>query len=267
AEHSDEALMNALIERGEGENSLDTGLKRQALNAGVRLHFNQSIRETDADLVATGPRGKKRRGLAISENFEIPTQETLAYVRIDQETGSHGYSYLLAAAGKACLSSVAWSHFDRAKSQFEISKKDLLALSGVRVTQSRLGGGIATYSTNPRFHEFGRFFAGEASGLQDPLWGFGVRSSILSGHYAALGILNEIDYESASRAHFQPRVQAGIVNRFLWERIGRMGSQRLLTAAERSPDLKRFLRALYAGSFSKKLLFPLASLLLKPSKR
>jgi flavin-dependent dehydrogenase len=46
-----------LVKRGSDPDTLDAALERQALVAGARIHFEQTLPEPEADIVATGPRG------------------------------------------------------------------------------------------------------------------------------------------------------------------------------------------------------------------
>ena len=47
--------------------------------------------------------------------------------------------------------------------------------------------------------EDGRYYVGESGGLQDFMWGFGMRMAVWSGVLAARDILGECDYETEVR--------------------------------------------------------------------
>ena len=49
-----------LVKRGIEEKSFDQGLKEQALDNGVNIHFEETAPIEDIDIVATGPESKKQ---------------------------------------------------------------------------------------------------------------------------------------------------------------------------------------------------------------
>ena len=63
---------------------------------------------------------------------------------------------------------------------------------------------------------------GETAGFQDFLWGFGIRNAVKSGFIAAKSILDGEDfkdYYKTAEKYFKPRLNAGVVNRFFWEKF------------------------------------------------
>ncbi len=62
-------------------------------------------------------------------------------------------------------------------------------------------------------------YVGEAAGLQDFLFGFGMRFAFASGYIAAQSVIYSKDYKRIADKHFGQRLRAGIVNRWLWENI------------------------------------------------
>ena len=69
----------------------------------------------------------------------------------------------------------------------------------------------------------GAHYVGEAGGLQDFMWGFGMRYAITSGVYAAHSIMGQSDYEKKVRNHLVPLIKVGAINRFLMNRLGDRG--------------------------------------------
>ncbi len=80
-------------------------------------------------------------------------------------------------------------------------------------------GGIGCFSSNNIFKNSDRLFIGEAAGLQDMLWGFGMRFAITSGFLAAQSIIKNQNYEKLAKTNFNKKLKASLVNRFLWEKI------------------------------------------------
>lgn len=250
-----------VVQRGSAEDSLDQCLKRQALNAGVRLHFEQPILDRESDLVTAGPVGKPRKGLAVSEVFETDLEDQ-AYVLLDNAAASKGYAYLLIAGGRGCLASILFADFSTARDQMELARTKLARLSGINLQQGKSTGGFTTYSAAPQFAFGDQLFAGEAASLQDPLWGFGVRNAMTSGYLAAQGLLEKLDYQAVSESRFSPLVRAGIVNRWVWEALGHPGYRGILATASRCSDLRNYLHRLCAPSALNRLLFPIARFIL-----
>ncbi len=246
-----------VIQRGSAWDSLDQSLQRQALQAGVRLQFEQPIADEEANLVTSGPVGKPKRGLAVSEVFETDLEDQ-AYVLLDNSAASKGYAYLLIAGGHGCLASILFADFSTARQQLEIAKAKLSRVSGIDLEGGNSTGGFTTYSAAPRFSGGDQFFAGEAAGLQDPLWGFGVRNAMTSGFLAAQGLLNQLDYEAVAESRFTPLVRAGVVNRWAWETLGHAGYRAILATASRSRNLQNYLHGLCAPSALNRLVFPMA---------
>ena len=99
---------------------------------------------------------------------------------------------------------------------------------------------------------------GEAGGLQDALWGFGIRMALLSGYLAATAFIDGSteSYERLSKERLYGSFRTSVVNRYFYEKLGDHG-YRLLSyrlASARSP--RNWLRKHYASSPWKSLLFP-----------
>ena len=141
-----------------------------------------------------------------------------------------------------------------------MARRELLEISGATVRNERIGAaGGGTYSPAPQFQRQGRIHAGEASGLMDPLWGFGVRCSMESGRLAAQALLGQTDYAVTSEERFGPLVRAGTVNRWLYEICGHPGYRHILRSAHASGDFRRFLGRIASPSLLKRLGFQVAS--------
>ncbi|BFU93337.1 MAG: hypothetical protein NTNFB02_00590 [Nitrospira sp.] len=92
-----------LVQRGSTKETLDTSLKRQAVESGVHLRFGSCLTETDADIVASGPR--RARTLAVGINFETDIGECVALL-LDDKLAPKGYAYALVADGRGTLATV-----------------------------------------------------------------------------------------------------------------------------------------------------------------
>jgi flavin-dependent dehydrogenase len=133
----------------------------------------------------------------------------------------------------------------------------LLARWPIRVDDERPVGGLVHFSGRPRWRTGGALLVGEAAGLQDFLWAFGLRTALRSGVMAAHALLHGDDYAVLAERAFRPVVRGGIVNRFLWE-MGRVGRYAAPMAALRWRGAGRLMRAFYSYNRMQRLLYPLA---------
>ena len=81
-------------------------------------------------------------------------------------------------------------------------------------------GGKGDFTINKNYFQDGRYYVGESGGLQDFMWGFGMRMAVWSGHLAAQDILGNCDYEKEVRKQLMPYVKTSVANRFLMNRVG-----------------------------------------------
>jgi flavin-dependent dehydrogenase len=98
---------------------------------------------------------------------------------------------------------------------------------------------------------------GEAAGLQDFLWGFGIRLAIRSGVLAARAVLEGRDYTHDAEQAFKAVGRTGLVNRMLWD-LGRVGDYRGVMALLRVRGPYPVLQFLYRDSWVQRALYPLA---------
>ena len=81
-------------------------------------------------------------------------------------------------------------------------------------------GGKGDFTINSNYKQDGRYYVGESGGLQDFMWGFGMRMAVWSGVLAANDILGKGDYEDDVRKHLMPYVRTSVSNRWLMNRVG-----------------------------------------------
>lgn len=245
-----------VVRRGTMADSIDQSLKRQALAAGVRVHFGTAGDAATADIIATGPRS--RRPYAICRGFVFRTDAPdLAVALLDDRAGLKGYSYLLVSNGEGCLCTSLWSQFRLVHRCLAEARRQLLTRWPIRVEEERPVGGWVHFSGRPRWTEGGALVVGEAAGLQDFLWAFGLRAALRSGRLAADALLHGHDYHAAADEHFGGFIKGGIVNRFLWE-LGRFGRYRAPMAALRWRGAERLMHEFYGYNRLQRFLYPVA---------
>jgi flavin-dependent dehydrogenase len=209
-----------LVKRGNAPGSLDLGLKEQAQDLGVKFHFEESIPEDRADIVATGPISENTVGVVKGMTFKTDIDDT-ATVLFDDEAAFKGYAYLLVTKGYGCMSTVLLDNLRSVNSCFERTKEIFSNLYEFNIEETKKCGGIGCFAPNKRLKNGKSLFVGEAAGLQDLFLGFGIRYAINSGFLAARSIIDHEDYEAMINSHFGDKLKAGVVNRYLWEKVGR----------------------------------------------
>ncbi|GIW52975.1 MAG: NAD(P)/FAD-dependent oxidoreductase [Gemmatimonadales bacterium] len=250
-----------LVKRGTAPDSLDQSLKRQALAAGVTIRFRESAPPRTAHIVATGPDTK--RVFAVDKGIVFQTDaEDLAAVLTHDAAGIKGYSYLLVASGYGCLCTVLFDRFEQARLCLDHARRLLTDRYRLEMRNPRPVGGLGHFAPRPRWSLGPALVAGEAAGLQDLLWGFGIRTAIRSGRLAGQAILRGGDWRAFYRKHaasaFHKWTKAGVVNRFLWEFL-RAGDYGLLLEILHRGGLP-LLRSFYSYNALQRLLYPVAVL-------
>jgi flavin-dependent dehydrogenase len=252
-----EAPLFHLVKRGTRPGTLDCGLKQQALEVGVQIMFNTSVSEAEVDMVAVGPTSQAIYAIDTGIVFETDLDD-VAYGMVNNESAYLGYAYLLVTGGYGCMCTVLFDHFPDIQRQFARVKKTFTELTGVTIKNPKTVGGFGSFTHRPQYVKGKRYYVGEAAGLQDLLWGFGIRYALRSGHLAAKCLMEGRDYAQAAEAIFKESLRASVVNRFLWEHLGNKGYNLFLAWGRRSKDPRAFLYNFFRYSFLRRLSFPLA---------
>ena len=246
-----------LVHRGAAPGSFDQALKRQALRAGVRIEFGATCNPELVDIVATGP--VRRPSIGVVRGVVFPTDAPdCAYMMFDNELSYLGYSYLLITRGRGCLCVVAFDRFEQSRRRLDFAIERLSRLSGVAIDRTTPVNGFGTFQHNPKYQQDGRLHCGEAAGLQDLLWGFGLRFALQSGNLAAHCLLENRDYGQVAQRAFESRLRVGVVNRFVWEILGNFGYRWFLRRARRHGELRAFCSSMFRYSLWHRLAFPIA---------
>jgi flavin-dependent dehydrogenase len=206
-----------LVQRGPGPNTLDTALEHQALAAGVDIRFNRTIPSQQADILATGPRGVRAVAAGLTFDTSHPDE---ACVVVGDSVAPQGYAYLLIANGRATLATVLFANFDTASACLSRSVEVFRRLVPFDMVNERRWGGYGAFSI-PTTAVCGRsLLVGEAAGFQDFLFGFGIRSAILSGALAARSLLGGEDYDTLWRRRLLTNLRSSEANRRIYGYLG-----------------------------------------------
>lgn len=248
-----------LVKRGLITGSLDQGLKEQALSAGVRLHLGQTIPLEQADIIATGP--NTREVFAVDKGIIWHSQlPDMAIFLVNDAAAYKGYAYLLIQGGYACLCTVLFDRFSAVNECFERAKTMIGRMVQLDIRSPKSVGGLGSIARETDFVRNNSLLVGEAAGIQDFLWGFGIRTAMQSGYLAARSIIEQTDYPALARAAFQPKIKSGIVTRYLYDKIGglKAGYQWMGNLVGENPDPVRFFTNAYKMTIIHKIIYPLA---------
>ncbi len=245
------------VKRGVDDDSLDQALKKQALDHGVHFHFRTALPELEGDVIATGPIVKEIFAVDKGIVFKTDLPDT-AIGLVNDRAAYKGYAYLIVTNGYGCMCTVLFDRFDEAANCFEETRRIFRDMIGLQVKDEKSVGGIGGFSLKNIFQQNGRLYVGEAAGIQDFLWGFGIRDAIASGFIAARSILEGREYEAMARSYFGKKLRASLVNRYLWEKFIARGYFHMM---DRVKDVEYGLDLLFRmHSFNlfQKILYPFA---------
>jgi flavin-dependent dehydrogenase len=211
-----------IVKRGDVRGSLDRSLARQALELGVAIRFGAACPQATADIEATGPRGRAPFAIDAGIVFETDAPDGVVAL-LNDDVAPGGYAYLVTSGGCGCCCTMLFRDFPSIHSRFARARELLVERRGITVRNARQVGGLGHVRARPGWRSGTSRVVGEAAGLQDFLWGFGIRLAIRSGALAARSLLDGADYSAAADAAFAARLRIGITNRWLWERTGGHG--------------------------------------------
>lgn len=247
-----------LVRRGPGPETLDQGLKEQALAAGVEFRFDAALRHLPrGGIVVHGP--MRVDAIAAGYVFETDSADGAFSVASDL-LASKGYSYLLVCRGKGTIASCLFSDFHNEWTYVERTVEFFREKTGISMKNPRRFGGYGNLFAPVSARKGRLLYAGEAAGFQDALFGFGMRYALLSGHLAARALLEggPEAYDPLWRKRFGSLMKLAVVNRAIYEHLGELGYARLVGLVGRAPDTRDWMRGYYGQGWLKRLLYPLA---------
>ena len=246
-----------LLKRGVERGSIEQALKAQALECGVRIHYNQASQPDQVDIWAAGARSAGFF-LGTGITFRTSHPDVVAGL-VDTRAAPKAYAYLVIVDGFATLSVVLTQDFRNARSYLEYCTREFkrhksLDMNDIKRTSGF--GGLVSAFWQPASQVM---TIGEAAGLQDFLWGFGIRHALHSGHLAARAIHEESDYSQLVAREIHPLVRASIVNRMFYDRVGNRAYRALIRHFAPSGDLSSQIRPWYRGLLLHKVMWPFAA--------
>ena len=244
-----------LVRRGAAEGTLDRALLGQARAAGAEVRFGDRVREfRDARVLAAGPR--QAGIIAVGHVFETDMDDG-AWLALGRAIAPGGYAYLLVQGGRGTVASCMFTGFQDEAKHVAATVAFFQANAGLAMRDPRAFGGYGNMRLPATAMQGGHPVIGEQAGFQDALAGFGMRYAIRSGVLAAQSILEGGDYTARWQAELGPWLNAGVVNRLVFNIAGEAGMRLAIRRLERG-DAGALLRRAYGPSPLKRLLLPLA---------
>jgi len=207
-----------IVERGTSEHTIDQGFKRMAMAAGATLHYKSKVKEEDCQIIACGPKGTS--AVAYGEIFKTSHPDHIAF-QLNDKLAPGAYSYLIIIDGIGLICTCLW----RKQRGTERFLNETIAwyqkhYPDIDMEPIKRVGGKGDFTINKRYFQDDRYYVGESGGLQDFMWGFGMRMAVWSGYLAAQDILGNCNYEKEVRKQLMPYVRTSVANRFLMNRVG-----------------------------------------------
>ena len=232
------------VKRGPGEGTLDRGLLEQAQAAGARVVFDSfKAPGEDVDITATGPRRVDGIGKEVTFDTDLADRMT---VILDPELAPGGYAYLFVVDGKATLGMAVLHRFKKVDPYYEKTVERFRELERVRIENPEVSYSYANFFVRPR-EASKEVRTGEAAGLQDYLFGFGIRFAVESGVFAARSVAEGVSYADLSRRRFEAKQEMSLLNRFLYETFGSWVPRLFILLGSRSSSFRDYLRGWYRG--------------------
>ena len=245
-----------LLERGPAEGTLDSVLLRQAQALGVVVRFNSRAERLEGPgILAGGP--KTADAIAVGYHFETSMADGF-WVICDDELAPRGYAYLLVRQGRGTVKSCLFRGFKNEHHYVEQTVVAFHRLVGLDMQRPKMHGGAANFRLPVVVRAGMHPVTGEQAGIQDALWGFGMRMAMRSGVLAAQSLLGECEYERAWRTQLAPWARSSVVNRAIYDRLGNRGYRWCLKRQART-DARALLNRVCGWSWPKRLLEPWAA--------
>jgi flavin-dependent dehydrogenase len=246
-----------LVRRGPQPDSLDSALFEQAVAAGVEVSLGDRVDTPEGPAVlAAGPHVAD--AIAVGYTFETDLADG-AFLALDNRLAPLGYAYLLVQSGRGTIASCMFTGFKQQAQHVARTVAFFREKLGLVMQNPQPFGGFANFRLPRTAMQGGHPVIGEQAGFQDALAGFGMRYALRSGLLAARSIAEGVDYPALWRRELLPLLQAGVVNRFLFNVVGEAGwrlALRRLSEADAGLVLRRF----YGPSRLARIVFPMARL-------
>lgn len=253
-----------LIRRGQKPGTLDDGLKKQAIDAGVTINYQNTLKHLPmGGIVCLGPRAPDAIAVGYTFNTELADG---AYVIFDDKLAAKGYAYLLIENQYATLATCLFEDFHNESRYLDQTLAFFQNRLNFTMKDPHRFGGAINYILPTTAVKGKILYAGECAGFQDPLWGFGLRYAMISGYLAAQNFIQSDghqQYDFFWKKHFKNSLKTALVNRYFYNMLGNKGYHFILKRIGSQADLRNWLYHLYKPSFLRNMIYPWVRMRLK----
>ena len=249
--HCSQPLMY-MVRRGPFQDCLDFYLKEQAVKTGVKFRFKEKADLTNADIIAIGPSFKESllyvRGVSFRTNIDYDIR-----VIFNSYIAPNVYAYMVAYKQEGLICTVYTKEFSHRKSELRYIEDAIKSFQHTGSFEMTNLTHFSNYGISPLVKTHSKIIIGEAAGLQDINWGFGMRLAVVSGYLAARSIIDKKHYWDLVNKYILPYIATTKFNRFIFERLGKIPSLFILKRLAMSDDPAKVLNRLYRPSLYKKV--------------
>jgi hypothetical protein len=244
-----------LVSRGSQAGTVEQALKTQALDLGVKIHFNQPCTIEEVDVWAAGARSASFfLGAGLTFHTSHPD---IVMVLVDTFLAPKAYAYLVIVDGYGTLSTVLTRGFSQARTYLNRCMQAFRRYKSFEVNEVKMSsgfGGLVSAIWKPVTRPL---TVGEAGGFQDFLWGFGIRHALHTGYLAARALDEGLDYEGLVNREIRPFVRASLLNRAFYDLAGNRTYRILIRYFASRPNLRKRLREFYREPVLERIFRPL----------
>lgn len=244
-----------LIQRGMEKGNLDHSLYNQSIDAGIKIFFDTKQLPEDIDIYATGP--AKASAIILGINFKTDYKNTHLML-CDNDLAPKGYAYLLIVNGSGTIATAFMKDDKNPNIYLEKTLQAVKEIHNIEMTDIKKFGTYGSFSSPNVYINDSKIVVGEAAGLQDFLFGFGLRYAMQSGYLAAKCIDEKLDYKKLAEQTFSNTIKASLVNRFLYEQLDNNKYEFMINRMTGIKDLNHFLETKYNFDLKRKMLYPIA---------
>lgn len=247
--------------RGNNEKTLERELYDQCIRKEISIEFGSRLKESEVDIVATGPRHADflGYGIHISYNEIIPIDKNEVKVFFDSTFAPGGYGYILPFGSSDLTIAIFAKAENVSGTMSDYFKIFLERLKFLEFYDPSIGNIISVDSGYGFFNQYstyssnGKLYIGARAGLMTADYGFGLKESIVSGYLAGLNIENHSNFDRKIKHYLFPSLDESIFKRYTLdntsdERLSKkIKSKKNKAFSEKSQSgLHRFLLRIFA---------------------
>jgi flavin-dependent dehydrogenase len=185
----------------------------------------------------------------LAKGIKFTTQRPDAYhMALGSDIAKGFYSYLLIKDGEGTIATVFDNKSVHDSESFLRNTIDYFSeyIDPEDIGSGNKFGGYGYFELRESmYNEDGAMLLGEAGGLQDYLWGFGMRYALQSASLAARSIMTGESYDYLIKANLYQKLKHSKRNRKLFEMLGPLAYPLAYHLFKRSKDLLKLLYKVY----------------------